>query len=199
MNILLVYPDYPDGFWTFNHVLRKYTTYSCVSPPIGLLTVAAMLPKEWNLRLIDTNAKGKIRDKDIRWADYVFISAMHLQWDAVRCLVDRCKSFGVKTVAGGPLFTRDYQSFDDIDHLLLYEGEVCVPQFLEDIKNNTTKHIYDWVEFPDMRNSPVPRWDMINVNHYARLNLQYTRGCPFNCEFCGIGNLFGRKTRAKDA
>ncbi|MCL2437258.1 MAG: B12-binding domain-containing radical SAM protein [Clostridiales bacterium] len=195
MNILLVYPEHPVTFWSFKHAL-KFVNKKSNLPPLGILTVASMLPKEWNLKLVDMNV-ASLKDKDLSWADFVFISAMNIQKESTRKVVDRCKALGVKTVGGGPLFTTDFDSFDDVDHLLLYEGEVTIPQFLEDLENDTLKHRYDFAEYPCLTRTPAPKWELLNLRKYALLSLQYSRGCPFHCEFCNVVSLFGHKPRTK--
>jgi hypothetical protein len=117
MKILLVYPEFPDTFWSFKHALR-FIRKKAASPPLGLLTVAAMLPDAWEKRLVDLNVTD-LTSKDLAWANYVFISAMVVQRDAARALTARCKDAGVKVVAGGPLFTMEHEQFPDVDHFVL--------------------------------------------------------------------------------
>ena len=140
-----------------------------------------------------------LRDKDIMWADFVFISAMVVQKDSVRAVIDRCKRLGARTVAGGPLFTCGHEEFDDVDHLLLNEGELTLPQFIRDLEAGNAKHLYSSEEWADLRTTPVPLWDLINIRKYASMNIQYCRGCPFNCEFCNVTSLFGHTPRTKAA
>lgn len=197
MKILLVYPQTPVTYWGFQHAL-KFISKKAAFPPLGLLTVAAMLPDHFEKKLIDMNVE-KLWDSNILWADYVFISAMVVQKQSVREIIDRCKSLGVKTVAGGPLFTAEFENYDDVDYLVLNEGELTIHEFLHDVKLAKPKHIYRSAEWADLRQTPIPQWDLINVRKYASLNIQYSRGCPFNCEFCDITALFGHIPRTKDA
>jgi len=196
LKILLVYPHYPDTFWSFRHALR-FISKKAFYPPLGLLTVAAMLPGEWEKKLIDMNVTA-LRDKDLKWADYVFVSAMVVQKDSVKEVIQRCKKFNVKVVAGGPLFTAGHEGFEEVDHLVLNEAETTLQPFLEDLKNGSAKHIYTSNEWPDVRKTPVPLWDLVAMKKYASTNIQYSRGCPFDCEFCDIVILNGRVPRTKD-
>lgn len=201
MKALLVYPECPDDtFWSFKHAL-KFISKKAVHPPLGLLTVAAMLPEEWEKKLVDMNVT-KLKNKDIEWADFVFVSAMAVQKESVKKLISRCKEMDVKIVAGGPLFTAGYENSEDIDHFVLNEAEITLPPFLNDLKNGCAKHIYTSNEFSEnefsnLKETPVPLWELIDMKKYASMNIQYSRGCPFNCEFCDITVLFGRKVRTK--
>lgn len=197
MNILLVYPEYPKTYWSFSYALKFISKKACF-PPLGLLTIGAMLPEEWEKRLVDVNVTS-LKDRDILWADYVFLSAMIIQKESARNIVDRCRKLGVKVVAGGPLFTCGYEEFADVDHLLLNEGELTLPAFINDIKNGTTRHIYSAEGWADLKTTPAPLWKLINANEYATLNIQYSRGCPFNCDFCNITSLFGHTPRTKES
>lgn len=195
MNILLIYPEFPDTFWSFKHAL-KFIRRKATFPPLGLLTVAAMLPSEWSKRLVDVNVT-KLSEKDLKWADYAFFSSMVIQRKSASQLIKLCKEAGVKIVAGGPLFTSEHEQFKDIDYLVLNEAEITLPLFLEDLKNGCAKPVYKTHEFADIRETPTPLWNLVNMSKYASMVTQYTRGCPYQCEFCDVTELFGHRTRTK--
>ncbi len=195
MKILLVYPKYPDTFWGFKHALRIIGRQASL-PPLGLLTVAAMLPREWDRKLVDMNT-ATLTHRDIKWADYVFISAMVVQKDSVLEVIRKCKRLGAKIVAGGPLFTSNHEEFQDVDHLVLNEAESTLPLFLEDLNKGCAKHVYTSAERPDISKTPVPQWALVNTKKYGSMSIQYSRGCPFDCEFCDIIVLNGNRPRTK--
>jgi radical SAM superfamily enzyme YgiQ (UPF0313 family) len=196
MKALLIYPEFPDTFWSFRYAL-KFIHRKASSPPLGLLTIAAMLPEAWNKRLIDMNVES-LKDEDVSWADIVFVSAMSVQKESVKEVIAKCKAAGVRIVAGGPLFTTEYETFGAVDHLVLNEAEITLPRFLEDFRNGDAGHFYATDQWADIRKTPIPLWGLINFKHYASINIQYSRGCPFNCEFCDIILLCGRTPRTKD-
>lgn len=194
--VLLVYPECPETFWSFRYAL-KFIGKKATFPPLGILTVGAMLPSNWEKKLIDMNIES-LNDEDIKWADYVFISAMIVQKESVRKIIEGCKRLNKKIVAGGPLFTTGYQDFEDIDYFVLDEAEITLPHFLEDLKEGHPKYVYRSGGRPDLKKTPIPLWDLVDMKKYASMNIQYSRGCPFNCEFCDITSLFGRTQRTKD-
>jgi radical SAM superfamily enzyme YgiQ (UPF0313 family) len=196
MKILLVYPQYPDTFWSFKHAL-KFVSKKAAFPPLGLLTVAAMLPADWDKKLVDMNV-NRLTDEDIKQADYVFISAMAVQQDSVKEVIARCNRLNTRVVAGGPLFTTGYEEFEGVDHFVLGEAEATLPQFLSDLAKGCPRQVYASDIRPDIRQTPVPLWSLINMKHYSSMNIQYSRGCPFNCEFCDIILLNGHTPRTKE-
>jgi radical SAM superfamily enzyme YgiQ (UPF0313 family) len=195
MKILLVYPEFPDTFWSFKHAL-KFIRKKAAAPPLGLLTVAAMLPSGWEKRLVDLNATS-LTPKDLAWADYVFVSAMIVQRDAARALIARCKQAGAKVVAGGPLFTMAHEQFPEVDHFVLNEAELTLPLFLADLAHGRAQRLYTTTEFPDIRQTPAPLWQLANLKHYDTVSIQFSRGCPFSCDFCNITSLLGHHPRLK--
>ena len=196
MNILFVYPNYPDTFWSFKYAL-KFISKRAAYPPLGLLTVASILPEEWRKKLIDMNV-STLKDRDVQWADYVFMSAMIVQRDSVKEVIKQCNRIGTKVVAGGPLFTTGYEDFEGVDHFVLGEAEITLPMFLEDLVNDCPKRIYISEKYPDIKNTPVPQWNLINLKHYVSMPVQYSRGCPYDCEFCDIPVMYGHFPRLKD-
>ncbi|MBU1097980.1 MAG: DUF4070 domain-containing protein [Bacteroidetes bacterium] len=193
--ILLVYPETPATFWSFKDAL-KFVSKESAEPPLGLITVAAMLPQNWKKKLVDLNV-GKLEDKDIVWADYVFLSGMNVQINSFKDIIRRCNILGTKVVAGGPLVTTQYKDFLGVDHFILNEAEITLPPFLEDLENGKAKYIYTSEEFPDLSLAPVPNWNLLDTKKYASMSIQYSRGCPYDCEFCSITMLNGRKPRTK--
>ncbi len=195
MKVLLLYPEFPDTFWSFKHAL-KFIRKKASLPPLGLLTVAAMLPEEWAKRLVDVNVR-KLREKDLAWADVVFISGMIAQQDSAHELVARCHAAGKTIVAGGPLFTLGHEQFPEVDHFVLNEAEVTLPEFLRDFERNAARRVYASAEFPDLRRTPAPLWELADVRRYASMSVQFSRGCPFDCEFCNVTAMFGHRPRTK--
>ncbi len=195
MRILLVYPKYPDTFWSFKHAL-KFVSKEAANPPLGIITIASLLPKEWKKRLVDLNVEP-LRSKDIRWADYVFISAMSIQRNSVHQIVDQCKAYHKTIVGGGPLFTSDYSAFPKIDHFVLNEAEITLPVFLYHLEKESLKRVYRTESYARIENSPMPDYSLIKLSKYNSLSIQYSRGCPFDCEFCNITSMLGHKVRVK--
>ena len=195
MRVLLVSPQTPTTFWSFTHVL-PFISRKAAHPPLGLLTVAALLPKSWELRLVDCDARP-LRSSDLTWADVVFLSAMIIHEDSVREIICRCRTAGVRVVAGGPLFTTGHEHFPEIDHFVLGEAEGLIPDLIQDLRNDTLQTIYRAEGFPSLDDTPVPRWDLLRLGDYATMSVQFSRGCPHDCEFCDIVVMNGRRPRLK--
>jgi len=196
MKVLFIYPQYPNTFWSFKYAL-KFISKKASLPPLGLLTVAAMLPDTWEKKLVDMNVET-LSDADIKWADFVFISAMSIQKKSADEVIKKCNDLGVKVVAGGPHFTSGPEEYDHVDHLVLNEAEITLPEFLADLEKGELKHSYTSGEWGDMTGIPIPDWNLVKMERYASANIQYSRGCPFACDFCNITVLYGRKPRTKD-
>lgn len=197
MNALLVYPQFQDTFWSFRHAL-KFVHKRAALPPLGLLTVAAMLPTAWRLRVVDLNVRP-LGEADLAWADLVMISAMIAQRASTVDVIDRCRRAGKTIVAGGPLFTIEPARFPDVDHLVLNEAEATLPEFLSDFAAGRARHSYRSGRLPSLDETPAPRWDLIDLRRYASMCVQYSRGCPFDCEFCSVTAMFGHRPRVKSS
>jgi radical SAM superfamily enzyme YgiQ (UPF0313 family) len=197
MRILLIYPEFPDTFWSFKHAL-KFIRKKAGAPPLGLLTVAAMLPTDWEMRLVDMNVAG-LTAEELAWADYAFVSSMIVQRESARAVIGRCKAAGVKVVAGGPLFTMEHQDFPEVDHFVLNEAEITLAPFLADLAEGRAQPLYTTTEFPDIRQTPIPLWHLADLRHYDTVSLQFSRGCPYNCDFCNVTTLLGHRPRTKTA
>lgn len=195
MNVLLLYPEFPDTFWSFKHAL-EFVGKRAALPPLGLLTVAAMLPPKWPKRLVDTNVRG-LTEQDLAWADCAFISAMVVQRETARRIIMRCKEAGLRVVAGGPLFNSEHEQFPDVDHFILNEAELTLPPFLDDLAHDRPKRLYSSTGFADLQQTPAPLWELLDLRRYATMGIQFSRGCPFNCDFCNVTALLGHRVRMK--
>ena len=195
MNVLLINPRFPDTYWSFKHAL-KFISKRSVNVPLGLITVAALLPGTWRKRLRDMNVVA-LKDSDIRWADLVMITAMAVQSDSVDQVIARCRQLKATIVVGGPLFTEEYDRFPKVDHLVLNEAEITLPLFIDDYIHGSPKRMYQTTSYADLMLTPKPDYTLLNLKKYAMAGIQYSRGCPFNCEFCDITALFGHKMRTK--
>ncbi|MBN1998184.1 B12-binding domain-containing radical SAM protein [candidate division KSB1 bacterium] len=195
MKILFIYPETPSTFWSFRNAL-KFISKKSSEPPLGLITVAAMLPEKWEKKLIDMNVSS-LTDSTIRWADYVFLTGMNIHLDSFQKVVNRCHDLGVKVVAGGPMITTEHENFSHVDIRVLGEVESIITDIVRDLENGTPQSIYKADSFPDISKSPVPLFELLDKKKYANVSIQYSRGCPFNCEFCSISVLNGHKPRTK--
>ena len=192
---LLVYPAQPPTYWGGNYALEMVDIKSAF-PPLGLLTIAAMFPPEYELRVVDMNV-APLTDADLEWADLVFTSTMIVQRVSLQTVIERCNRAGVPVIAGGPHPTTFHDEIPGVDHFVLDEVEETFPGFLRDLENGTARAIYREPRKPDVTLTPVPRFDLIDLDSYYSMGLQFSRGCPFNCEFCDITKLYGRVPRTK--
>ncbi|MBD3336008.1 MAG: DUF4070 domain-containing protein [Candidatus Eisenbacteria bacterium] len=195
MNILLVSPKTPDTFWSFSHALRFVSKKSSL-PPLGLLTVAAMLPRTWNLKLVDLDV-SRLADQEILWADYVMVGGMIVHRDSIREIAGRCRALDRPVIAGGPIFTTGHEGFPEIDHFVLGEAEGIIARVVADMEAGCLQRVYEAPATPALATTPAPRWDLIRFADYASMSIQFSRGCPFNCEFCDIIVMNGRVPRTK--
>ena len=195
MNALLIYPKFPDTFWSFKHAL-KFLGKQAAQPPLGLMTVAALLPSGWKKRLVDTNVE-RLRDRDLAWADVVLLSGMHIQSESLVEIVERCRACGLRTVVGGPIASSLSAAELKADHVVIGESESLIAGLALDLERGTAKAVYRADERPEMSTSPLPDLSLIKMNRYSTMTVQYSRGCPFNCEFCDIIAIYGRRPRTK--
>ncbi|MEW6382295.1 MAG: B12-binding domain-containing radical SAM protein [bacterium] len=194
--VLLVYPEIPPTYWSFRYAL-PFVGKKAAIPPLGLLTVAAMLPPSYELKFVDMNVMP-LDDEMIAQADLVLTSAMIVQKESFARLAARCRRLAVPLAAGGPYPTSSYEKIENVDYFILNEAEVTLPLFLSDFERGQARHIYTAQDRADITTTPLPRFDLLSSIHdYGSMALQYSRGCPFNCEFCDIIEMFGRKLRTK--
>ncbi len=196
MKVLLVYPAHvSQTYWSFSGAL-PYIERRASLPPLGLVTLAAMLPKHWDLRLIDMNI-APLRDADLLWADVVLTSTMVVQAPSLADVVARCNRLNVPVAAGGPYPSISPERLTGVDHIFIGEAEGAIDTFVEELERGRAKPVYRTEGLPDVDDSPVPRFDLLDINAYASMAVQHSRGCPYSCEFCDIWKLYGRRHRVK--
>src|SRR5260221_1596937 len=184
MKVLLVIPQCPVPYWIFQLGLL-FEGKGCAFPPLGLLTVSALLPKTWEKRLVDLNVR-RLKASDIEWADMVFATAMLVQEDSLREVVSRCKARGKRVVLGGPYVTTTIKDLPEADHIFLGEAETTLPQFVIDLERGEAKRTYQAAERPPLAATPLAHFHLAELKRYSAMSVQYSRGCPFSCEFCDI-------------
>lgn len=198
MRVLLLYPQFPTTFWSLDGALELLGR-KVLLPPLGLITVAALLPEHWELRLVDTNIRP-VSAQDWAWADLMIASAMLVQRQHLAQLIHSAKQHQLPVAVGGPFATSspDAPELREADYLILDEGEVTIPLFLEALDQGIQHGRFKAEgERPDVQSSPIPRFDLIEQQHYSMMAVQFSRGCPYQCEFCDIIVLYGRKPRTK--
>ncbi len=194
--VLLVYPKIPTTYWSFEYVM-PYIGARSLMPPLGLLTVASLIPAGYTVKLIDMNVH-ELTAADVSAADIVFVSAMIVQKESFEQVVALCNERGVPVAAGGPYPTSSFEAISGVDYFILNEGEVTLPRFFADWEAGAPAALYRDDTKPDLSRTPPPRYDLIDVKDYSSMALQFSRGCPFSCEFCDIIEMFGRKPRYKE-
>lgn len=195
MRVLLVNPEFPSTYWSFRHAL-SFEGKRSAFPPLGLMTVSAMLPRAWERRLIDMNVR-KLKDADIAWADLVLATGMMVQKEALRDVVDRCKAHGKRVAIGGPFVSTNIGNVPAADHIFIGEVETTLPVFLDDLARGEAKPRYEAPDRPSLSLTPLPDFGLADLKRYSAMSVQYSRGCPFQCEFCDIIEIYGRKPRTK--
>jgi radical SAM superfamily enzyme YgiQ (UPF0313 family) len=195
MNALLIYPRFPETYWSFKHAL-SFLGKRSAQPPLGLMTVAALLPQSWQKRLIDTNVE-RLKDADLAWADVVLLSGMQVQREHLVAVVERCRARGLRTVVGGSIASSLSATALKADHVVIGEAEDLISILARDLEAGEAQPVYEAAEKPAMARSPLPDLSLIKMNCYTTMTVQYSRGCPFNCEFCDIIAIYGRRPRTK--
>lgn len=196
LRALLVYPELPPTYWSMKYAL-PFIGKKAAQPPLGLLTVAAMLPSDWEVTLVDMNVE-RLSESALAAADVVLTSSMLVQKESLTRVIRRCKEQGKTVVAGGPYPTSCHEHIPGVDHFVLNEAETTLPAFLEDFARGKAVRVYADPGRPDIARTPPPRFDLLRRKKYSTMALQYSRGCPHSCEFCDIVELFGHRPRTKD-
>ena len=196
LKALLVWPKIPNSFWTFTGMMELLPE-KVVMPPLGLITVAALCPESWTLRLVDQGVE-ELTDEDILWADLVMVSAMTVQRDGLQEVLARARRLGRRTIVGGPYASGEPTRMLPIaDHVVVGEPDEVFGEIARDLEGGTARRVYEIADKPDVTRTPAPRFDLLNLDCYASMSVQFSRGCPFQCEFCDIIILYGRKPRTK--
>jgi radical SAM superfamily enzyme YgiQ (UPF0313 family) len=195
MKALLIYPKFPDTYWSFKHAL-SFQGKRAAQPPLGLMTIAALLPATWQKRLVDCNVE-RLKDADLAWANVALVSGMHVQQEHLISVIERCRAQGLQTVVGGPIASSMSPAALKADHVVIGEAEDLIPNLARDLEAGEARSVYEAAEKPAMEDSPLPDFSLIKMRHYSTMPVQYSRGCPFNCEFCDIVEIYGRRPRAK--
>ncbi|MEN9231151.1 MAG: B12-binding domain-containing radical SAM protein [Thermostichus sp. DG02_5_bins_236] len=198
MKALLLYPQFPQSFWSYNRTIEMVGLKSVI-PPLGLITVAALLPQDWDIRFVDRNVAFET-EADWQWCDLVILSAMLVQKQDFHALIRKGVALGKKVAVGGPYPTSVPQDALDsgAHYLVLDEGEITIPAFVAALNAGQPSGVFRANEKPDVTQSPIPRFDLLRMDQYFMMSVQFSRGCPFNCEFCDIISLYGRKPRTKE-
>ncbi|HSM82560.1 MAG TPA: B12-binding domain-containing radical SAM protein [Nodosilinea sp.] len=198
MKVLLLYPLFPQSFWSYDRFMELAGLKATI-PPLGIITVAALLPSDWEIRFCDRNLTPET-EADWAWCDLVILSAMLVQKPDFQALIQKAVALGKPVAVGGPYPTSVPQDALDVgaNFLVLDEGEMTVPQFLAALERGETSGVFRSLEKPDVSQSPIPRFDLLQRDAYLMMAMQFSRGCPFNCEFCDIISLYGRKPRTKE-
>jgi radical SAM superfamily enzyme YgiQ (UPF0313 family) len=193
---LLVWPKIPNSFWAFSGMLELLPE-KVVMPPLGLITVAALCPPEWTLRLVDEAVEG-LTDDDLRWADLIMVGGMEVQKAGMQEILARARRLGRRTIVGGPYASSEPERMLALaDHVVVGEPDEVFREITADLEAGTAKRHYEITDKPDVTRTPIPRFDLLKLASYASMSIQFSRGCPFQCEFCDIIILYGRKPRTK--
>src|ERR1700720_2736113 len=196
IKVLMVWPSFPASFWSLGEVMEMVPERSLVAP-LGLITVAGLCPKQWEIRLVDL-AFEELRDEDILWADLVMVSAMAVQREGVRQTLERACKLNRRTMIGGPYASSEPQALLPLaDHVVVGEPDEIFQEIAADLEVGLARRLYRVTEKPDVSRTPVPRFDLLALNKYALMSVQFSRGCPFTCEFCDIITIYGRGPRTK--